>query len=433
MQFKTLYNMESWHRPLTGLEQWSWLFDQAAVLNFVIVARVSGRFDRGRLRTALNDLANYYPNLTARIEPGRLPHFVAGAGQINLEIEQWLPDAWQEITVREINSPFETEPGPLVRAHLLDGTDTSDLLLTFNHVLGDGMSGILIMKELLELHAGRAPHESPQPDVLNPPLKSFFTSRLKACVVALKMFWVSRRMMPIPPERWVPVQERHTGLITVQLDGTFMGLLAAAARLHHTSVHGAFVAAVLLAIEQDMRNSNINLSGKTLGCATPVDLRRQTDMSPEAIGSLLSGVVSSHKVHRDTSFWDLAVEVSQTIRSAVESGDLLALARFQDMTVPQVRNLEKTMAAAERFNRTAAIVTNLGRIDLGTSFGPLKLERIGAIVSNNANAAASLVLSAVTIADSTSLNFMYAEPLLSKEKAQRLVDDILKRLHVAIL
>jgi NRPS condensation-like uncharacterized protein len=422
-----------WQRPLTGVERWQWFFDQAAVLNLVIVARVSGRFDHDRLRKALKDVADHYPHLTARIQPGHQPSFVSGAGQINLCVGPWLPDRWQAIAVQEVNTPFATETGPLARAVLLDGSVSSDLILTFSHVVADGQSGVLIMKELLELHGGRAPHSSPQHEVLNPPLGLLFKSRFKALWVAVKIFWQLRHMTPIPPERWVPVRERHTGLIDVQLSGAVMSTLAAAARLHGTTVHAAFVAAMLMAIEQEMRESNNDLAGKILGCATPADLRRYADLSKEAVGNLLSGVISRHRVQRDTSFWALAAEVSQSIRSTVANGDLLALARLQDMTASRVRDIGKTIAASERFNRTAAIVTNLGRLDFDTNYGSLKLEHIGFIVSNNANAVASLVLCAVTLNDTTTLNFTYAEPLLSKIKAQRLVDNVLSRLHAAII
>ncbi|MFN0216666.1 MAG: condensation domain-containing protein [Saprospiraceae bacterium] len=424
---------ESWQRPLTGIEQWSWFFDRAAALNLVIVARVSGRVDPDRLRLALKNLAEYYPHLTARIEPGRPPRFVAGAGLISLTVRPLLPGAWQTIAEQEVNTQFATETGPLVRAFLLDGSDSAELILNLNHVVGDGQSGVLIMKELLELYSGRAPHASPQPDVLEPPLRSLFKSRLKAWWIAIKMYQLSRRMTPIPPERWVPVLERRTGLISVQLTGAVMEPLLAAARMHGATVHGAFVAAMLMAIEQEMRGSNNDLAGKILGCATPVDLRRKTVISEDAVGNLLSGVMSSHRVHQDSSFWVLAAEVSEAVRVTSASGDLLALAHLQDMTAAQVRDLEKTMATAERFNRAAAIATNLGRLDFGTSYGPLKLDHIGFVVSNNANAGASLVLCAVTIADTCSLNFSYAEPLLSKERAQRLVDDIVTRLQGAIL
>lgn len=422
-----------WQRPLTGLEQWQWFFDQAAVLNLVIIARVSGQFDQDRLRTALKDLADYYPHLTSRIEPGRPPYFVAGAGPIDLRIEPWRPDAWQAVAVQEANAPMETPKGPLVRAFLLDGSESSDLILTLNHSVADGQSGVLIMKELLELHGGRARHISPQPDVLVPPLKALFESKLKAIWVAMKIFWKSRNMTPNPPEQWVPVSERRTGLITVQFAKDFMTPLITAARLHETTLHGALVAAMLMAIEREMRDTNNDPAGKMLGCATPVDLRRYTEISKEAVGNLLSGVMSSHKVHPETSFWTLAAEVSQSIRSTITSSDLLALARMQDMTAAQVTDLEKTMATAERFNRAAAIVTNLGRLDFGEIYGSLKLERMGFLVSNNANAGAALVLCAITMGDTTSLNFSYTEPLLSKEKAQRLVDEVLNRLNAAIL
>jgi len=416
-----------WQRVLTGAERWQWQFDRAAVLNLTLIARVGGRVDQERLRAALEVIATRYPHFIARVTPGSKPRFVAGPGPIGLRVARWRPGEWKTVAVDEVNTQFAAETGPLVRVVLLDGTDNSDLVLTFNHVVADGRSIVVIMDEVLRLHGGEELAAIPQPEVLDPPNYAVLGSRLQALRVALRQMRQMRRMTPIPPERWVPPKKRRTGLIAVQMTAPEVRALDREARSHGTTAHGAFTAAMLMAIEQEMRGVDA-IDERTLGCATPVDVRRRSGLSPKAVGILLSGVVSGHRVGRDTRFWELAGEVSGTLRSTVKGGEIMALARLQDMTAFPVRDLDKMVVTAERFNRTAAIVTNLGRLDSFVHAPRLRLERLSGLVSTNANAAAALVLCSMTLGNTTSLNFAYAEPLLPAEKARRLVDVTMARL-----
>jgi len=417
-----------WKRPLTSAERWQWQFDRAAVLNFTCIARVGGRVDQQRLRDALEVIAVRYPHFTATVTPGTKPSFVAGSGSIGLRVVPWRPGEWKAVGVDEVNTQFAAETGPLVRVVLLDGADSSDLLLTFNHVVADGRSGVVIMDEVLRLHGGEELDAIPQPEVLDPPIGAVLGSRLQAVSVAFRQMRQMYRMTPIPPERWVPAKQRRTGLITEQIDSAAGHSLGREARSRGTTMHGALTAAMLMAIEQEMRSAD-GIDERTLGCATPLDLRRRSGLSPTAVGILLSGVVSGHRVRGDTKFWELAAEVSGTLRSTLKGGEILALARLQDMTAFPVHDLDKMVATAERFNRTAAIVTNLGRLDRSVRAPGLSLERISGLVSNNANAAASLVLCSTALGGATSLCFTHAEPLLSAERAQRLVDATMARLR----
>jgi hypothetical protein len=186
---------------------------------------------------------------------------------------------------------------------------------------------------------------------------------------------------------------------------------------------------MMTAIGAQLRGDN-HAPRDHIGCATSVDLRRRAGFSSEAVGTLLSRVVSSHQVHYDTLFWDLAAEVSQAIRESVASGDVFAYARLKDAKAIGVSDaaLDRYIAKSECFHRAAAVVNNLGRLSFYERFGDVELERMSFLVSNNAYVGSSLVLSVVTLADKTCLNFTFADPLLSPGRAQQLVDGTLSAL-----
>jgi len=419
----------SWQRPLTGMERWQWLFDRAAPMNVVFVARVDGRFDRGRLVEAIAALAGHYPTLTARIEPDRRPQFVATTSSVELRIVPWQPGAWRAAAVEEVNTRIPSATGPLMRVALLDGADTSDLLVSFHQAIGDGVTGAHLIDELLTVYGGGAQPAVVSPEVLAPPLDGVLGSRFQALRTTLRTRSMMRRLTPLGSAREAPPSRRHTGLIDATLPAAQTERLARTARSHGASIHGAFAAAMVMSIGEQVRGTD-HARKDSVGCATPIDLRRRAGISAEAAGILFSRIVSSHQVHYDTLFWDLAADVSKAIRESVASGEMFAYARVKDRLTVGASDeaIDRQVAKAERFNRAAASVNNLGRLTCYERYGHLKLERLSFLVSNNAYFGSSLVLSAVTLGPTTCLNFTFAEPLLPAEQAQGLVDGTLSKL-----
>ncbi len=398
-------------------------------MNMVFVARVVGRFERGRLRQALDTVAGHYPTITARVEPDKHPRFVGGSGSVDLRVLPWQRGAWRSTAVEEVNSRIPVATGPLMRTVLLDGAERSDLLVSFNQTVADGQSGAHIVDELLTVYGGGARPALVSPEVLEPPIDNVLGSRFRALRTTLRDIPTMRRLSPLQPERWVPPAKRRTALIDVQLPASRTERLARSASARGTSVHGALAAAMLMAIGDQLRGDN-HARRDNIGCATSVDLRRRAGFSSEAVGALLSHVVSSHKVHYDTLFWDLAAEVSKAIRESVASGDVFAYARMKDAKGIGVSDaaLDRRVATSERSHRAAAVVNNLGRLTFFEQYGDVALDRMSFLMSNNAYVGSSLVLSAVTLADETCLNFTFTDPLLSPGRAQQLVDGTLSAL-----
>ncbi|MGD8331754.1 MAG: hypothetical protein PVJ49_20145 [Acidobacteriota bacterium] len=422
-----------WQRALTGIERWHWLFDRAAPMNLVFVARLEGRIDVARLQSALAATALHYPTLTARIEPARRPFFVATDKQVPVRVVPWSSGAWRERAVDEANRRVPATTGPLARVVVLDGTSHSDLLFSFNQAMADGLSGIVVLDEILTVYGGGARPALPAPEVLDPPLDGLLGTRYAALTTTLREIPVMRRLTPIAAAQEAHPEQRHTALLDVQLQASFTNLVARRAATHGTSVHGALAAALLLAIGAELRGKD-HARRDEVGCATVLDLRRRTELPAALVGTLLSRVVSSHSVHYDTLFWDLAAEVSGSLREATATGAAYAHARMTQSKAIGVRNgaLPRRIRRAERLNRVAAVVNNLGRVEIVPRYGDVTVERLGFLVSANAYVGSSLVLSAVTFDDTTSLNFTFAEPLMGAERAQRLVDDTLTRLHDAV-
>ncbi|MBV8202329.1 MAG: amino acid adenylation domain-containing protein, partial [Acidobacteria bacterium] len=156
--------------PLSFSQERLWFLDQLqpgnAAYNMPAAVRLRGRLDGGRLARGLAAVARRHESLRTtfhavdgqpfqRVAPGPLP----GLRQIDLAA---LPPARRaalarQLTAAEAAAPFDLERGPLLRARLLRlGSDEQVLLLNMHHIVSDGWSVRLIVRELAALYAGGA-------------------------------------------------------------------------------------------------------------------------------------------------------------------------------------------------------------------------------------------------------------------------------------
>jgi len=422
----------SWQRPLTGMERWHWLFDRVAPMNVVFVARIAGRFDEDRLQDALDAVAAHFPAITARIAPQGSAQFVATDAAVPLRILPWVAGAWRAAAVEELNTAIPVSTGPLLRAVLLDGEEHADLLLTFDQALADGPSGVHVLDELLTVYGGGPRPAVVAPEALQPPAIHARQSMLAAWAMKRRARREHRGLTMPEPAATAPPNQRHTGLLDAHMPASRTARLAHEASSRGSSVHGALAAAMLLSISEELRRRD-QARRDNLGCVTPADLRRRGELAPGTFGNLVARVMSVHNVHYDSLFWDLAAEVSSSLRSATANGDVLAYAHQQERAVTSGSDsaLARQANAIERSSRAAATINNLGMLEFYPRYGDIALQRLGFMTSSNALVGSSLTLSAATLGETTSLNFTFAEPLLPAERAQRLVDGVLARLDEA--
>ncbi|MFC2145906.1 hypothetical protein ACFLRT_00940 [Acidobacteriota bacterium] len=78
------------------------------------------------------------------------------------------------------------------------------------------------------------------------------------------------------------------------------------------------------------------------------------------------------------------------------------------------------------------VVTNLGRLDIPQHYGDLKLEAIHAGGAMNCAARSGLAICVTTFRGRLTLNFLYAAPYISKQRANKIVESTMKRLREAI-
>ena len=167
------------HPPLSFSQQRLWFLDRfepgSALYNMPLALALRGELDVALLREALREILRRHESLrTTFAEQGGEPVQVVAedAGVILPVIDlSGIPDAENEVrrlAEEDARTPFDLQAGPLVRGTLARlGADSHILLLDIHHIVADGWSMGVLVREMGEVYralsAGRPSPLAPLP------------------------------------------------------------------------------------------------------------------------------------------------------------------------------------------------------------------------------------------------------------------------------
>jgi hypothetical protein len=139
--------------------------DASCAFNESITLHLQGNLDVAALRQALHNLLTRYEALRGTFSPSDARFCVAAGFDFPLTVEDLsdlTPPLRQErlkaIQGEEVETGFDLEHGPLVRGRLLHlGLREHLLLLTAHHIICDGWSMAVLLRDLASLHSGTVP------------------------------------------------------------------------------------------------------------------------------------------------------------------------------------------------------------------------------------------------------------------------------------
>ncbi len=166
--------------PLSFAQQRLWFLDQlqpgSHAYNMPAAVRLHGRLDTGAFLSTLREIARRHESLRTRfaVRGGRTVQVIAAEPDLEMPVVDLraLPAEWREAAVRllaeeERRRTFDLAAGPLIRATLLRlGEDEHAGLLTLHHIVSDGWSIGVLIREIAALYtAFTTGRPSPLPEL----------------------------------------------------------------------------------------------------------------------------------------------------------------------------------------------------------------------------------------------------------------------------
>ncbi|WP_437630406.1 non-ribosomal peptide synthase/polyketide synthase [Sorangium sp. So ce854] len=324
--------------PLSFAQQRLWflhrLEPESAFYNIPAAVRVRGPLDAAALEQSLRAIAARHEVLRTTIaaEQGRARQVIAPAPELALPLEDLaaLGEAEREQRVarraaEEAQRPFDLAKGPLWRAVLLRlGHEEHVLLLTMHHIVSDGWSVGVLLRELSALYTAirrGAPSPLPELPVQYGDFAVWQRRWLDGDAREQQLAYWKRQLagapscLDLPTDRPRPPIQRFRGAtLALELSGE---LTAAVERLSRRA--GATPFMTLLAAFQVLLGRHAGVDDVCVG--TPVAGRLRPELEG-LIGLFVNTLVLRADLSGDPSFEQLLARVRDVALSAYEHQDV---------------------------------------------------------------------------------------------------------------
>ena len=437
-------------RKLSPSEKLWWVIDQECRSNFVMHSHVTGSITEDVLRPSLDAIQARHPLLRVCIKRdgwNSLSFRTNNVPSLPLRVVEGESNSWIEEAERELYEGFSVEEGPLARCTLVrHSRQDNTVLLAFHHAIGDGVSGSFLMRDLFQAAAlvstgkkcGLPTLEAKREmNAYFPDWAVGLSGRWRSMKFGARMLGaVLRYGRPAMPlfDLKAPPKERRARIVAHCLDPDFVDRLNTRAHKEGTTLHGAMLAAQILAISHDRGDAK----ERPYFIGSPVNLRKR--LSPpvgEDIGFFVTAGASINLAKPGTDFWPLAKAVRESLWDCVERGEPFVYV-IQHLDLSRITSLLGLGMLGRRvYARVGASMTfgglvfsNIGKVDIENHQGPFTIENLGfaASISSFSHFAAY----AATIRRKSTWNFIGMEPLFKKEHTQRIAAKALEILTAAV-
>ncbi|PTL74929.1 non-ribosomal peptide synthetase, partial [Vitiosangium sp. GDMCC 1.1324] len=324
--------------PLSFSQQRLWFLDQfepgSPFYNIPAALRLSGALDIQALRHAFEELVRRHESLrtTFSSRDGKPVQVIAPALSLPLEVQdlQDMPASEREAQARELVRrealrPFDLARGPLVRTSLLRLTPTDHVLLvTLHHIVSDGWSTGVLVREVATLYAafasGQRPALPPLP-IQYPDFARWQRSWLRGeALDAQVRYWKQQLSgapahLELPTDKPRPPTQTFRGArYTFALPPELSEALTATSKQHGVSLFMTLLAGFQALLSRYSGQDDIVVG-------SPIAGRRTTELEG-LIGFFVNTLVLRSRIAPEASFRDLLLQVRDTTLGAFEHQDM---------------------------------------------------------------------------------------------------------------
>jgi hypothetical protein len=258
---------------------------------------------------------------------------------------------WRRMLEKEMHRQYAPGEG-LGCVHVLEGDKGSDILLSLNHALADGLSSSYLCRALLLLYQG---HSLP-PAPISLPMEQRFPARYRG----IRGWWHAFRFVFKLGKLGPALQIGSATWTRTTLSSGFVfhqsQELNTLAKSHGTNLFGVFCALAL----QTMFELYGEGESQNLSLNTPVSLRSGVGASSDEVGLFIAGHMALYQLHEGMDVWELAKQCHDSLRAGVAEGRPYLLALL-------ARGSRKPKAPKDSphasQHRPTVSVSNLGRVE----------------------------------------------------------------------
>ncbi|MBE9056063.1 condensation domain-containing protein [Sphaerospermopsis sp. LEGE 08334] len=431
--------MKSISRKLGLVEKWMELGHELGSGLIVNIAEIEGDVKPEIVQQALKLVQKRHPMLQVYIVETEDGMYFQSEGitEIPLQViyQKHENEGWK-IAEKELHTKFPPGKIPLCRLTLLyspENQTTCQMIITFHHGIVDGISCMQFINDLL-LYCQKivAGENIPQVESLElmPAIENLVNYDLIPEAEITKTS-VNEQINLEPQliiEGKASANERFSKILPRNLSQDMTKMLITKCKQEETTVHGAICAAMLFAFRKLLNaKEHINLS-----YGLPVNLRKscQPEINTQNLGCFISVLGFNQLVGKNTSFWDLARECKSKIHNSLISGIPLNLLKQNRFRSPDRELMAKSVISKEdKMGRNNAFaISNRGKFQFEYKQEQIKIKDLYFATGQHLGGDC-FWLGVVTLNDQIFFSFVYVDPVISDQTANKFADYVIHILH----
>jgi len=357
--------------PLSFAQQRLWFIDQLSPgnpsYNIPTPVRIEGPLDVGALERALRELVRRHEALRTTFradEAGNPVQHVAAGVEFALAVTDLGPVAEEEREaelgrrMREnAAKPFDLAAGPLFRAELVRLRETDHaLLMTIHHVIGDGYSTHLLVREVSALYGAFSrglPSPLPEPKVQYGDFAVWQRNRLQGAAFEKQVAYWTERLRGIPPlldlpadHPRPPIHGHRSAQEAFTLSAEVADRLRDLAREEGTTLFNAVLAGLSAHLGRYARQDDVVVG-------VPVDNRGLPELE-EVVGIFLNTLPVRTSLEGDPSFRETLRRVRSETAGAYAHQDVQVEKLVDDLRIERNLSYPPIFQVMLTFNESRA-------------------------------------------------------------------------------
>ncbi|HSK77358.1 MAG TPA: amino acid adenylation domain-containing protein, partial [Thermoanaerobaculia bacterium] len=313
---------------LSFAQQRLWFLDRlepgSPLYNIPAAVELSGRLDRAALAAALGEVVRRHEALRTAFsavagEPVQVVSEPAGFPLPLIDLEGVPEEEANRLALAEARRPFDLARGPLLRAALLRlGAERHMALLTMHHIVSDGWSTGVLVRELGALYAAfleGLPSPLPELAIQYADFAAWQRRHLSGERLESELAWWRERLAGMPPALDLPTDHPRPAVRSARgathgfaIDGEGLAGLTALSRRHGATLFMTLLAGFATLLQR--------ITGEDdLGVGTPIAGRTRVETEP-LIGLFVNTLVLRADLSGEPDFAELLVRVREATLSA---------------------------------------------------------------------------------------------------------------------
>jgi NRPS condensation-like uncharacterized protein len=353
-------------RPLGCCERFFHLYSLAFPVHFCLVAQIEGALDSTKLAAALEQVRRRHSALRVCIvddaEAGPVFYRIDNPIELQAAPVEAAAD-WRRAVERELNLPFDTVRGPLMRATALWASDGTSILLTFHHAIMDALSGTRILHDVMRALAGDCLEVLPPLPPVEEMIASFASNPVVVGESGSRADISSKARAPAAPapDRFM------ANLATMEWNQKETARLLRSCKANGTTVHGAICAAASRHLPAS------DADAVRMHC--PIDLGKIMKIETTGCGVFIgAGIVEIPAVGQ--KLWDDARYIVDNLRMARSPAAAAGMLQWIAAEMPPTAARDSVAAFFASLPQSSAVISNLGVLPLAVEYGSLRLKTV---------------------------------------------------------